>query len=547
MARSICQAASALIEPSERGPPAWLSLVRQLGGAGEPASGPLAQGSLWSLLGALMQDAPPPSSAKSASATPTRSTINMLSLLGSLLMGGPPASERSPSSEPQKGAQLADRKEPQSLGAALAGSTMARLALAGWASNALAGLLDYFLPSAASRTFAKRKKPFDPQETFVDTPASLAALRQPAGLAGATKQPPTPCPSVEEYISPTFARNYQGAWKYVVQIPHEGYFTQTIQRTSCARQRCEFTEGVCHESPRWVSLLVAEIYYPNAVFGAAPASGTNQPELVAPAPSTSSIQRATGQQSQHQIRSGAALDPLQMTDSLSTYNQNLYLNSLANSAPDWDQQQNQQLAAYNYQLLQRQGHLPPAPIESRSSNSQQQATQYSNEYIAALAAAALQQNPHLNVNDLLASLQLHYQPSALTRQRRDLAQVNGPHQRRSHAVSGLPAESPASLNELGQQVASSANQQQLTNVYKSSVSGDQHQPDQTPATSSTEQTSQECDGHDKIGCYVVRVYYDWFLVNGSCKCWKTSAGSNSAGSSQSSAAGNSFLRRIFTG
>lgn len=35
---------------------------------------------------------------------------------------------------------------------------------------------------------------------------------------------------------------------------------------------------------------------------------------------------------------------------------------------------------------------------------------------------------------------------------------------------------------------------------------------------------QHCDGHDKIGCYIVRVYYDWFLVNGSCKCWKSSNG-----------------------
>lgn len=32
----------------------------------------------------------------------------------------------------------------------------------------------------------------------------------------------------------------------------------------------------------------------------------------------------------------------------------------------------------------------------------------------------------------------------------------------------------------------------------------------------------KCDGHDQVGCYVVRMYYDWFLVNGSCKCWKPS-------------------------
>lgn len=26
--------------------------------------------------------------------------------------------------------------------------------------------------------------------------------------------------------------------------------------------RCDFLDGVCHESPRWVSLLVAEVFYP---------------------------------------------------------------------------------------------------------------------------------------------------------------------------------------------------------------------------------------------------------------------------------------------
>ncbi|XP_063629542.1 uncharacterized protein LOC134800938 [Cydia splendana] len=29
-----------------------------------------------------------------------------------------------------------------------------------------------------------------------------------------------------------------------------------------------------------------------------------------------------------------------------------------------------------------------------------------------------------------------------------------------------------------------------------------------------------CDGHDEMGCFQVRLYYDWFLVPGSCKCWR---------------------------
>ena len=45
--------------------------------------------------------------------------------------------------------------------------------------------------------------------------------------------PPTPCPAKVEYATPVFAKNYQGIWRYVVQIPYEGYFTQTIEVTRC--------------------------------------------------------------------------------------------------------------------------------------------------------------------------------------------------------------------------------------------------------------------------------------------------------------------------
>ena len=49
---------------------------------------------------------------------------------------------------------------------------------------------------------------------------------------------------------------------------------------------------------------------------------------------------------------------------------------------------------------------------------------------------------------------------------------------------------------------------------------------------------KHCDGYDKIGCYVVRVYYDWFLVNGSCKCWKSHSSSLNI---------NETIKRIFIG
>jgi hypothetical protein len=31
---------------------------------------------------------------------------------------------------------------------------------------------------------------------------------------------------------------------------------------------------------------------------------------------------------------------------------------------------------------------------------------------------------------------------------------------------------------------------------------------------------QVCDGVDEIGCFQIRLYYDWFLIPGSCKCWR---------------------------
>ncbi|KAK3858088.1 hypothetical protein Pcinc_035697 [Petrolisthes cinctipes] len=87
---------------------------------------------------------------------------------------------------------------------------------------------------------------------------------------GGGVQPLTPCPSAVEYITPVFARNYQGMWRYVVQIPYEGYFTQTVEVTQCLSPKCHYLAGACLASPRWVSLLVAEVYYPDALFPASP-------------------------------------------------------------------------------------------------------------------------------------------------------------------------------------------------------------------------------------------------------------------------------------
>ncbi|XP_050296825.1 uncharacterized protein LOC126736491 [Anthonomus grandis grandis] len=99
--------------------------------------------------------------------------------------------------------------------------------------------------------------------------------------------PPTPCPAKVEYATPVFAKNYQGTWRYVVQIPYEGYFTQTVEVTRCLQSRCHYLDGGCLSSPRWSSLLVAEIYYPDTILSNAdqtnpqrsPVAGSQPPSV----------------------------------------------------------------------------------------------------------------------------------------------------------------------------------------------------------------------------------------------------------------------------
>lgn len=649
--KSVCQTAAALIEGEKA--PAWVQAAKLIGNIySSPSSSSSSSSSspsadIWSLLGLLTSSGDHGTDAKSSAGA--KSASNLWSYLSpfasSFSAGGGGGSGTSTDS----GSSLSGREQPASDTKAststsvakkqdkqastfgqLNVSTLAGMALAGWATTALAGLVQYFVPSAFStssgQNFARRKKPFDPTETFVDTPASLAALsaiqqakQSPLSASLVGKQPPTPCPSMEEYISPTFARNYQGAWKYVVQIPHEGYFTQTIQRSSCMRSKCEFTDGVCHEAPRWVSLLVAEIYYPNAVFGtsgssAELATATRNTNNLATAQSSSHSQQvALGhqpqlqptqpqqqppQQQQSSLRSVNAQDPLQMTDSLNTYNHNLN-SALYNAASQLgldpsNMNQMQQLAeAHNYQLLQRNGLLsaesragqpvqvaPPQAKQQYQHQQQQQqpaaafdANNY--EYIKALAIETLRQNPHLTVDDIIKSLQM--QTSA--RRKRDLGgQQQQQHQPASYNIHRSSVESGQSLNELAaypnqiqqQHLTAMKHNEQVNSVPSQTQASlpvasidqplDAQQASPSPPNRGQQVGQQqqqqptnqvECDGHDKIGCYVVRVYYDWFLVNGSCKCWRTQPGNSNSGQqaagSQQSAAGNSFLRRIFTG
>ena len=122
------------------------------------------------------------------------------------------------------------------------------------AYSPLLSIIDYLQslqsPKTSSSYYSggatKRKSTVDQQPTEPE-------FNMQSGGTGPDPSAQTPCASKEEYISPTYARNYQGVWKYVVQIPNEGYFTQTVQQTTCLKTRCDLVEGgACRESPRYV-------------------------------------------------------------------------------------------------------------------------------------------------------------------------------------------------------------------------------------------------------------------------------------------------------
>jgi len=196
-------------------------------------------------------------------------------------------------------------------------------------------------------------------------------------------EPMTPCPSAAEYVTPVYAKNYQGVWRYVVQIPYEGYFTQTVEVTKCLRKKCYFMDGSCLASPRWVSLLVAELFYPHARFPA--------------------TRPGTSFRSFSNRRHSSLIPPVA---------------------------------------------LPPADIT--------------------------------------------YIPRSPTME----AEVD--------------VEEATTEEEGGQ----SNDEDQSADRSKRNVVGDKG-PGAPAANKPT-----YCDGVDEIGCFQVRLYYDWFLVPGSCKCWK---------------------------
>ena len=185
-----------------------------------------------SFMSTLGQAAQVMSAAHSAASTAQSlgSIASLLSGTSALSNGGPPGEAGQPSKSASMMSHIITGLNALNTGAAGTSSLSPGSPSSdssGSNFSPILAVLDYLASNEKSPVSqllpARRKKPFDLEELASEAAAAMAI----------NKVPPTPCPSVEEYIAPVFARNYQGVWKYVVQIPHEGYFTQTVQKTSC--------------------------------------------------------------------------------------------------------------------------------------------------------------------------------------------------------------------------------------------------------------------------------------------------------------------------
>ncbi|KAH9413746.1 hypothetical protein DERP_012079 [Dermatophagoides pteronyssinus] len=317
----------------------------------------------------------------------------------------------------------------------------------------LLSIIDYLQSLQTPKFATKRKTSPDVEDIIPD----------------GNEKPQTPCMSTEEYISPTYARNYQGVWKYVVQIPNEG------------KNKCDLIEGSCRESPRWVSLLVAEIFYPDIYFP------VNQ------------IMPMLYKQQQQMIQQQGS----------TTYNKPLNQNA--------QQQQQQQ-----QQTLNNNGKR--TSFQSGS-----------NPIISTASSINLNQLNGLDMNALtnLLTKRINNDPSLLINH---LGSTNNNHNNNIHSLNNNHLHQ-FGLQNLELLARKARLQQDINGNELNNVEDNVSDSIENSSSSNNNDKSKHCDGYDKIGCYVVRVYYDWFLVNGSCKCWKSTSGSSI----------NETIKRIFIG
>lgn len=190
------------------------------------------------------------------------------------------------------------------------------------------------------------------------------------------------------------------------------------------------------QSPRWVSLLVAEIFYPDA-------------RLPSPSPNSQTFE--------------SFMSPASMAAPKQQQQQQQHQQHMQSQAPQQQQQQQQQQSSIHHHSMK---------ISSPLHNSLARSMVTSSDWIP---------------------------------------------------------KSPSSSSS-----SSSSSRKDLSNSNKVKRQAPTSDTTDSVDSKKSESAARECDGTDAIGCYTVRVYYDWFLVPGSCKCWKKQ-GSFDA------------LKKIFTG
>ncbi|KPM04069.1 hypothetical protein QR98_0025080 [Sarcoptes scabiei] len=386
----------------------------------------------------------------------------------------------------------------------------------------LLSIIDY-LQSLQTPRYASKRKTSNDIEDFLGDISSDSLASSPSSSGGSTgsssassavnNKPLTPCASTEEYISPTYARNYQGVWKYVVQIPNEGiifdlifipnvsYFTQTIQQTSCLKNKCDLIDGQCKESPRWVSLLVAEIFYPDIYFP------VNQ------------------------------LMPM--------YYKQQILEQQLNKQQQQQQHQTQQMnGSYKYMKRNQQNTKRPSVVAAPMMSSSMMLgsnhhPQHQHQQQPSINSLEYQMFKNILKNsDGLGNVQINSNHYPGTMHNFELLAAAGRKARQQSSSASLLSNSMESKSaNIDLKEPKSAQDSLLDNDVSSmnDFNGSKNEPKESSGNGA--ENTKHCDGYDKIGCYVVRVYYDWFLVNGSCKCWKSSSSSSI----------NETIKRIFIG
>jgi len=484
-------------------------------------------------------------------------------------------------------------------------------------NNPLGAILNYL-----SGPSSRKKKPAEMDDYINGLTASSSQVSPTVAAVKATPEEqiqltqPTPCPSIEEYITPVYGRNYQGVWKYVVQIPHEGYFTQTIQKTSCVKGKCDYMDGQCKEASRWVSLLVAEVYYPHAkqpLSNMLPQSSQLKPTVYNELLNS----KLNGQpNSAFQVN---AVDPnlvnyemyntlLNQQPNFNEYNQydqtfsrraskhqptnqpinqataaNQKMQTYPTAAASYAQPQfqdynlNQPNLNYNQffntaqyqQAIKQSTNQPLSQAQAKAQFQQlidlyqQQITrQQQQQYLQQLAKSksfagsnlAAAYSNLMPVENLSTASSMMY-PTVISQSSGPIvSQAQHQAQSTSKLIDTKPNEmkmKPRSFDSVNSHnilestllkssyinnddsmiAAASSNDKMATNEPNTNVptsSNNQPTSDLNSNTNTNEhnentskENNEECDGYDSNGCYVIRVYYDWFLVSGSCKCWKT--------------------------